>query len=77
MFPINLLGELVAVRLDSGQQLERILLPDWKRSLSGVLLGTGPDVREAKDSVLSGEAIRILKEQDLDLVYGVVDNDEA
>lgn len=81
-FPINLLGELVAVRLDSGQQLERILLPDWKRSLSGILLGAGPDVKEAKegdrvsfgaavgmDSVLSGEAIRILKEQDLDVVY--------
>lgn len=79
-FPINLLGELVAVQPEN-PKLD-VLLPDWKRSLSGVVLSVGPDCKTVQngvrvsfgaavgmDSVLNGAAIRILKEQDLDFVY--------
>lgn len=79
-FPINLVGELVAVRVNP-QPTEAILLPDWKRSLSGVVLASGPEsytspgalvsfgAAVGMDSVLNGQDIRILKEQDLDFVY--------
>lgn len=80
-FPINLLGELVAVETEPAA-VATILLPDWKRSLTGTVLACGPEVRErvqgarvsfgaavGMDSVLSGKSIRILKEQDLDFVY--------
>jgi co-chaperonin GroES (HSP10) len=80
MFPINLIGELVAVRPNTPES--RISLPDWKRALNGEVLAVGPKVRAAKcgdtvyfgaavgmDSVFSGQEIRILKEQDLDFVY--------
>lgn len=87
IFPISLIGELLAVKPDPAH-IERIQLPDWKRSLSGKVLATGPDATSAvigdtvyfgaavgMDSVLSGENIRILKDSDLDFVYtGEVDN---
>lgn len=78
-FPINLLGELVAVRLDLPKGV--VVLPDWKRSLSGVVLAAGPDAyispgalvsfgaAVGMDSVFNGQPIRVLKEQDLDFVY--------
>jgi len=88
-FPINLIGELVAVRFEDtpgskGTELygKRVLLPDWKRSLTGTVLAAGSDVKEAvkgvrvtfgaavgMDSVFNGQSIRILKESDLDFVY--------
>lgn len=92
-FPINLLGELVAVRPDPAEA--EILLPDWKRSLHGTVLAGGPEVREVSkgarvsfgaavgmDSIFNGQPVRILKEQDLDFIYvdgdvTVASNDEA
>lgn len=88
-FPINLLGELVAVRIEDipgsrGTELygKRVLLPDWKRSLSGTTIAVGPEVVAVDegsrvsfgaavgvDSTISGVSIRILKEQDLDFVF--------
>jgi hypothetical protein len=80
-FPINLVGELLAVKINH-PSTEAVLLPDWKRSLSGVVIATGSDVKGVNDgdlvyfgaavgmdSVLSGQDIRILKERDLDFVY--------
>jgi hypothetical protein len=80
-FPINLIGELVAVRPDPAEA--EILLPDWKRSLHGIVLARGPEVREVSkgtkvsfgaavgmDSTFNGQPVRILKEQDLDFIYG-------
>jgi co-chaperonin GroES (HSP10) len=79
-FPINLIGELLVVKPDpiTGP----IKLPDWKRSLSGIVVSTGPKVNSIKsgdrvsfgaavgmDSVYSGQEVRILKEQDIDFVY--------
>lgn len=79
-FPINLIGELIAVRPDLVEGT--IKLPDWKRNLSGLVLATAPGARDVRvgdrvlfgaavgmDSVLQGEAIRILKYDDIDLVY--------
>ena len=80
-FPINLIGELLAVKPDdiTGSPIK---LPDWKRSLSGTVLATGPEVSQIKagdrvsfgaavgmDSVLNGTSIRILKEKDLDFAF--------
>lgn len=80
-FPINLLGELIAVRTEAPSG-SAILLPDWKRSLSGIVLSKGPDVTSVEvkdrisfgaavgmDSIYNGLEVRILKEQDLDFVY--------
>jgi hypothetical protein len=80
-FPINLVGELLAVKVDRPNGA--IKLPDWKRNLSGTVIAAGP--RCSKDVVLSSrvifgaavgmdatlesEDIRILKESDLDGVY--------
>jgi co-chaperonin GroES (HSP10) len=83
MFPINLIGELIAVRPDEAKFSENgIRLPDWKRSLSGSILAAGPEVRNVvrgdrvsfgaavgMDSILNGQEIRILKERDLDFIY--------
>jgi co-chaperonin GroES (HSP10) len=79
-FPINLIGELVAVQPNPAES--RISLPDWKRALNGKILAVGPEVQSAKcgdtvyfgaavgmDSVFSGQEIRILKEQDIDFIY--------
>lgn len=81
-FPLNLIGELLAVRVDDLKS-ERISLPDWKRALSGTVLAKGPECRDVNieskvyfgaavgmDSVLNGQEIRILKERDLDFIYG-------
>lgn len=79
-FPIKLIGELVAVKFeDVGGNIR---LPDWKRSMSGTVLSVGPECKSVKDgvrvsfgaavgmdSVINGESIRIMKEQDLDFVY--------
>jgi hypothetical protein len=79
-FPINLIGELIAVTPERIQG--PIRLPDWKRSLKGTVIARGPDARDVRegeivsfgaavgmDSVLAGQEIRILKERDLDFVY--------
>jgi co-chaperonin GroES (HSP10) len=79
-FPINLIGELLVVKPEPIQG--PIRLPDWKRSLSGIVLAVGPQVRGLSvgakvffgaavgmDSVYAGQEIRILKEQDIDFVY--------
>jgi hypothetical protein len=79
-FPINLIGELLAVKVERPK--EAVLLPDWKRSLSGLVVAKSPACRSIElgdlvyfgaavgmDSVLSGQDIRILKERDLDFVY--------
>lgn len=80
MFPINLIGELIAVKINP--QESNIRLPDWKRSLSGLVIASASGVLGVKpgnrvsfgaavgmDSVFNGQEIRILKEQDLDFVY--------
>lgn len=80
LFPIDLVGELIAIRPDV--PYHAVLLPDWKRSLSGTVLARGPNVTSVAegdrvsfgaasgmDAVLSGQEIRILKERDLDFVY--------
>ncbi len=79
-FPINLIGELIAVTIDPVPGTVR--LPDWKRALKGTVIARGPDVRDVlegqtvyfgaavgMDSVLAGQDIRILKESNLDFVY--------
>lgn len=82
-FPINLIGELVAVRVNPAPT-EAVLLPDWKRSLSGVILAVGPcadlspgylvsfGAAVGMDSVLNGQDIRILKATDVDFLYNSV-----
>lgn len=83
-FPIELIGELLAVRIDKATS-ERIALPDWKRNLSGVVIAASPGCSEdvvissrvifgaaaGMDATCGGEDVRILKEQDLDCVYEV------
>ena len=82
-FPINLIGELIAVTFEPVQGTVR--LPDWKRSLKGTVIARGSDVRDVSegqvvsfgaavgmDSVFAGKEVRILKEQDLDFVYSDV-----
>lgn len=80
-FPINLIGELVAVSLDPIGGTIR--LPDWKRNLSGTIIATGPGCSKdlvvssrvafgaavGMDATIGSENVRILKEQDLDFVY--------
>ena len=80
-FPINLVGELVAVKVDTPEGAVR--LPDWKRNLSGEVIAHGPGCSKdvvlssriafgaavGMDSVLNGQEIRILKEQDIDFIY--------
>jgi len=79
-FPLNLIGELVAVKFD--EEKGNIKLPDWKRSFTGTIIAVGPGCREVlpgmqtafgaavgMDARIAGSSIRILKEQDLDLVY--------
>lgn len=79
-FPLQLLGELLVVYIEKPEY--DVLLPDWKRALSGEVIAVGPDVRDTKegdrvyfgaavgmDSVFSGKEVRILKEKDLDFVY--------
>ena len=79
-FPLNLIGELVAILPDSPDH--EILLPDWKRTLSGVVIASAEGIKSVvpgdkvvfgaavgMDSVFNGQSIRILKEQDLDFVY--------
>ena len=79
-FPMQLLGELVAVRPDSVKpEKGKILMPDWSRCLRGRVLAVGPECRElavgdhitfvataGMESVLNGAAIRIMKESDVD-----------
>jgi hypothetical protein len=78
-FPIELLDELVAV--EYVEDKSPIRLPDWKRSLEGRILAIGPSVKEVAvrdkvtfgaakgmEAVFSGIPIRLLKEQDLDMV---------
>lgn len=79
-FPINLIGELIAVATEDPSGTIR--LPDWKRSLQGTVIARGSDVRDVSegqtvsfgaavgmDSVFAGQAVRILKESDLDFIY--------
>ena len=79
-FPINLIGELLAVKIEPAKA--EILLPDWKRSLRGTIISVGQEVVSVRpgdsvsfgaavgmDSVLAGKEVRILKERDLDFVY--------
>lgn len=79
-FPIKLIGELVAVRLDPVEG--PIRLPDWKRVLTGEIIATGPGCTTVQpmlrasfgaavgmDAQFAGSSIRILKESDLDFVY--------
>lgn len=80
-FPINLIGDLIAVRTEAPTRTS-VLLPDWKRSLFGTVLGKGPSVTAVvegdrvlfgaalgMDSVLNGQEIRILKQDDIDATY--------
>lgn len=80
-FPIDLVGELLAVTFE--RPATTVLLPDWKRSLSGTVIAKGSSVSDVDvgdlvyfgaavgmDSVFSGQEVRILKERDLDFVYG-------
>lgn len=79
-FPINLIGSLVAVKPE--ELKAEVLLPDWKRSLTGSLIAKGPDVHNVNigdrvvfgaavgmDATIAGQAVRILKEENLDFVY--------
>lgn len=79
-FPINLIGNLVAVKLDENKG--PILLPDWKRNLSGIVLAVGPECKDVylglqvlfgaavgMDSTINNIPIRILKEQDIDSYF--------
>lgn len=81
-FPINLIGELVAIAPESTSGTEHIRLPDWKRQLKGTVVARGPDcnfISEGQvvgfgaavgmDSVFAGQDLRIMKEQDIDFVY--------
>lgn len=40
-FPMQLLGELVAVRPDEVTE-SHIRVPDWERKLTGIVIATGP-----------------------------------
>jgi co-chaperonin GroES (HSP10) len=75
-FPMQLLGDLVAVQPESTRQASGIILPDWQRSLWGSVLALGPDCTELKigdrvnfgaasgmESVFNGTAIRIMSEE--------------
>jgi co-chaperonin GroES (HSP10) len=75
-FPMQLLGDLVAVLPESVRQTGPIILPDWQRSLTGSVLACGPDCIELKtgdrirfgaasgmESVFDGAAIRIMSEE--------------
>lgn len=79
-FPINLIGELVAIRPSPVEGT--IKLPDWKRSLTGDIIATGPGCSTVlpgmrasfgaavgMDAQIAGSSIRLLKESDLDFVY--------
>lgn len=79
-FSIQLIGELIAVKPDKAEA--QILLPDWKRSLTGRVLSVGSSISDIKegdrvsfgaavgmDSVYAGREVRILKERDIDFVY--------
>lgn len=80
-FPINLIGNLVAIKVED-ESSEYVRLPDWARSLSGTVLGCGPKVQELRgtervsfgaavgmDAVLNGQNIRIMREPEIDFVY--------
>ena len=81
-FPIDLLGDLIAVKPASPAK-GKILLPDWQRSLEGDVIARGPDARDVKkgdrvlfgaatgmESVFDGYSIRLMRETD---VLGVVE----
>lgn len=75
-FPLRLLEDFVAVKLESSTQTSTIMLPDWQVSLRGSVLACGPDCKELNvgdlvqfgaasgmDSWLDGDAIRIMREE--------------
>lgn len=84
MFPLKLIGELIAVRINGPES--PVLLPDWKRSLTGSVLAKGHQAKSiaigdlvsfgaavGMDSVYDGVDVRILKQDDIDFIY----SDEA
>lgn len=84
MFPLKLIGELIAVRIE--EITGTIRLPDWKRSLSGIVIARGSQAKEVQegdrvffgaavgmDSVYNGTDVRILKQDDVDFIH----SDEA
>lgn len=89
LFPINLIGDLVAIEPLPAEST--VLLPDWKRALKGTVLAVGPESKSVfpgdgayfgaavgMDSVFNGRGIRILKEKDIDFIYETEDSyDEA
>jgi len=82
VFPMKLLGELIAVRPDSVKPPRgEVVMPDWSRCLRGRVLAVGPDCKElavddhiafratsGMESVFDGVAIRIMREDDCDMV---------
>lgn len=59
----------------------KIIMPDWSRSLRGRIVAKGPDVKDVEigdrvtfvatsgmESVFDGVAVRIMREDDLDMV---------
>ena len=78
-FPMQMLGDLVAIRPEKAAQRGKIFLPDWNRSLRGRILAVGPDCKEVKvgetasfratsgmESVFDGAPLRVMREDDLD-----------
>ena len=86
VFPMKLLGDLIAVRPDSTKpEKGKIVMPDWSRCLRGKVLAAGSDCKElavddhvafratsGMESVFDGAAIRIMREDDVDFVLGDV-----
>jgi co-chaperonin GroES (HSP10) len=79
-FPMQLLGELVAV-LPEPAAKTKVILPDWQKSLFGRVLAFGPEAKDVKigdkvnfgaatgmESVLDGAAIRIMRESEIDFI---------
>lgn len=80
-FPLQLLGEMIAVAPDPKPPGQKILLPDWSRCLQGCVIAIGPDCHTVArgdtisfaatagmESVFDGVAIRIMRESDVDFV---------
>lgn len=67
-FPMQLLGDLIAVRYEPVTHAGQIALPDWQRSYTGTVIavgpgapltngGTGPMETEVGDHISFGAAI--------------------
>lgn len=80
---MQLARDLVAVLPDSQKRIKnRIVVPDWQKTLKGEVLGVGPKVRDdvrvgdrisfgaakGMESVYNGAAIRIMRYDDVDMV---------